>query len=46
MHSHANVAAADVSLTVAEQRELETATESLPVVGERYSEEGMKGVNV
>ena len=41
-----NVAAADVSLTVAEQRELETATESLPVVGERYSEEGMKGVNV
>lgn len=41
-----NVAAADISLSVEEQRQLETATASLPVVGERYTLEGMKGVNV
>ncbi|SOC53444.1 Predicted oxidoreductase [Chromohalobacter canadensis] len=41
-----NVAAANISLSVEEQRQLETATASLPVVGERYTLEGMKGVNV
>ncbi|MCH4565386.1 aldo/keto reductase [Halomonas sp. EGI 63088] len=41
-----NVAAANIRLSVEEQRQLETATASLPVVGERYTSEGMKGVNV
>ncbi|WP_261506463.1 aldo/keto reductase [Chromohalobacter canadensis] len=41
-----NVAAADIGLSVEEQRQLETATASLPVVGERYTLEGTKGVNV
>ncbi|WP_280568402.1 aldo/keto reductase [Chromohalobacter sp. 296-RDG] len=41
-----NVAAANISLSTEEQRQLEMATALLPVVGERYTLEGMKGVNV
>lgn len=41
-----NVAAANIRLSVEEQRQLGTATALLPVVGERYTSEGMKGVNV
>ncbi|MGP9635307.1 aldo/keto reductase [Halomonas sp. AOP43-A1-21] len=41
-----NVAAASITLSVDEQRQLEKATASLPVIGERYTSEGMKGVNV
>lgn len=41
-----NVAAAGIELNEAEQRQLGMATASLPVVGERYTPEGMKGVNV
>ncbi|MFG6177522.1 aldo/keto reductase [Halomonas sp. THAF12] len=40
-----NVAAADLSLTPDECRRLEAATACLPVSGERYTAEGMKGVN-
>ena len=41
-----NVAAAAIALTTDEQRELTTAIERHPVAGARYTEEGMKGVNV
>lgn len=41
-----NVVAASITLSVDEQRQLEKAMASLPVVGERYTSEGMKGVNV
>lgn len=41
-----NVAAANIVLGAEEQRQLEVATASLPVAGERYTSEGMKGVNV
>lgn len=41
-----NVVAASITLSVDEQRQLEKATASLPVIGERYTSEGMKGVNV
>lgn len=40
-----NAAAAEIVLTTEEQRQLESMTELLPVVGERYTAEGMKGVN-
>lgn len=40
-----NVAAAQISLSTEEQQQLETATARLPVMGERYTPEGMKGVN-
>lgn len=41
-----NAAATKVTLTTEEQQQLEAATERLPVVGDRYTAEGMKGVNV
>lgn len=40
-----NAAAAQITLSVEEQQQLETATARLPVMGERYTPEGMKGVN-
>lgn len=40
-----NAAAASIILTADEQQRLEAATERLPVTGERYTPEGMKGVN-
>ncbi|WP_447043702.1 aldo/keto reductase [Vreelandella sp. H-I2] len=40
-----NAAAASITLTADEQEQLETATADLPVTGERYTPEGMKGVN-
>jgi len=40
-----NAAATEVVLTTEEQRQLESKTEQLSVVGERYTAEGMKGVN-
>ncbi|WP_220348632.1 aldo/keto reductase [Alkalilimnicola ehrlichii] len=40
-----NAAAAQITLSIEEQQQLESATERLPVVGERYTVEGMKGVN-
>jgi len=41
-----NVAAAHVDLTEAETQQLREQVSSSPVVGERYTPEGMKGVNV
>lgn len=41
-----NTAATQITLTTEEQQQLEAATERLPVVGDRYTAEGMKGVNV
>lgn len=41
-----NAAATSITLTTEEQQQLEAATERLPVVGDRYTAEGMKGVNV
>ena len=41
-----NIAAADIALSDAEVAGLEAAIAPLDVVGERYTEEGMKGVNV
>ncbi|WP_417501285.1 aldo/keto reductase [Marinobacter sp.] len=40
-----NVAAAQITLSAQEQQRLETATARLPIMGERYTPEGMKGVN-
>ena len=40
-----NAAAVHITLSAAEQQQLETATARLPVMGERYTAEGMKGVN-
>ncbi|SOB77363.1 Predicted oxidoreductase [Marinobacter sp. LV10R510-11A] len=40
-----NAAAAQITLSAEEQQQLETATARLPVIGERYAPEGMKGVN-
>jgi aryl-alcohol dehydrogenase-like predicted oxidoreductase len=40
-----NAAAAQITLSAQEQQQLETATAVLPVMGERYTAEGMKGVN-
>jgi|TARA_R110002111_G_scaffold238757_1_gene300478 aryl-alcohol dehydrogenase-like predicted oxidoreductase len=40
-----NVAAAQLTLSAKEQQQLETATARLPIMGERYTPEGMKGVN-
>lgn len=40
-----NAAAASISLTTDEQQKLEAATALHPVIGERYTPEGMKGVN-
>tara|TARA_R110000824_G_scaffold129584_4_gene291090 strand:+ start:28527 stop:29510 length:984 start_codon:yes stop_codon:yes gene_type:complete len=40
-----NAAAASITLTDDEQQQLEAATARLPVIGERYTPEGMKGVN-
>lgn len=39
-----NVAAASITLTADEQQQLEAVTERLPVTGERYTPEGMKGL--
>ena len=41
-----NAAASKITLTTEEQQQLEAATGRLPVVGDRYTAEGMKGVNV
>ena len=40
-----NAAATEISLTLAEQQQLENLTANLPVIGQRYTAEGMKGVN-
>ncbi len=40
-----NAAAVNITLSAAEQQLLESATARLPVMGERYTAEGMKGVN-
>ncbi len=40
-----NAAAVKITLSAAEQQLLESATARLPVLGERYTAEGMKGVN-
>ncbi|GEN27136.1 hypothetical protein HVA01_07820 [Halovibrio variabilis] len=40
-----NAGAASITLTDDEQQQLEAATARLPVIGERYTPEGMKGVN-
>lgn len=40
-----NAAAATINLTSKEQEELEASTARLSVIGERYTPEGMKGVN-
>lgn len=40
-----NTAAASMRLSAAEGATLEQAVSSLPVVGQRYTDEGMKGVN-
>ncbi len=40
-----NAAAVDISLSVAELTELESAVAELAVAGERYTAEGMKGLN-
>ncbi|MBZ9559682.1 MULTISPECIES: aldo/keto reductase [unclassified Modicisalibacter] len=40
-----NAAAVDIALTKAECEQLEAATARIPVAGERYTAEGMKGVN-
>ncbi|MGQ7287736.1 aldo/keto reductase [Vreelandella venusta] len=40
-----NAAATAITLTPDEQRQLEAATARIPVIGERYTPEGMKGVN-
>jgi len=40
-----NAAAVQITLSVEEQQQLEMSISSLPVVGERYTSEGMKGVN-
>lgn len=40
-----NAAAVRITLSAAEQQLLESATARLPVMGERYTAEGMKGVN-
>lgn len=41
-----NAAAAQIKLSADDQQQLEMATADLPVIGERYTSEGMKGVNV
>ncbi|APE43253.1 aldo/keto reductase [Sulfitobacter alexandrii] len=43
---HDNVAAAEVTLSEDEMAEIETGLLARPVTGERYTAEGMKGVNV
>ena len=40
-----NAGAASITLTADETSRLETAVEQLPVIGERYTAEGMKGVD-
>ncbi|MDZ7840952.1 MAG: aldo/keto reductase [Gammaproteobacteria bacterium] len=40
-----NAAATQIALSAEEQRDLEKETARLPVIGERYTSEGMKGVN-
>lgn len=40
-----NAAAAQITLSLKEQQQLEATTARLPVMGERYTVEGMKGVN-
>lgn len=44
-HLKANVGALSVRLTVEEQAELKRTLDSLWVAGERYTQEGMKGIN-
>ncbi len=41
-----NAAAVDITLTDVERLALESAIDKLPVQGARYTEEGMKGVDV
>jgi len=38
-----NAAATEISLTLAEQQQLENLTANLPVIGQRYTAEGMRG---
>jgi aryl-alcohol dehydrogenase-like predicted oxidoreductase len=40
-----NIAASNITLSPEEQQQLETAIARLPVFGERYTSEGMKGVD-
>jgi len=40
-----NARASEIILNAEEQKQLETATGNVTVVGERYTTEGMKGVN-
>lgn len=40
-----NAYAVNVKLSEEEQRQLEATTAEVPVVGQRYTPEGMKGVN-
>ena len=44
-HLQDNLDALSVHLTVDELAELQGALSRLPVAGERYTEEGMKGIN-
>lgn len=44
-HLHDNAAAVNVTLDAADRRELDEGLAALPVVGARYTEEGMKGVD-
>ncbi|TLP49192.1 MULTISPECIES: aldo/keto reductase [Cohaesibacter] len=40
-----NIAAANVSMTPSDMQSLDAILSTIPVTGERYTEEGMKGVN-
>jgi aryl-alcohol dehydrogenase-like predicted oxidoreductase len=40
-----NVKSVDLALTLHELQQIESQLEKLPIIGERYTEEGMKGVN-
>ncbi len=44
-HLQDNLGALSVALTPAELDELRRASDELPVAGQRYTEEGMKGIN-
>ncbi|MDR6727700.1 aryl-alcohol dehydrogenase-like predicted oxidoreductase [Delftia lacustris] len=44
-HLQDNLGALSVALTPGELDELRRASDELPVAGQRYTEEGMKGIN-
>lgn len=44
-HLSENITALDIQLTVSELTGLTTALEAIPIAGERYTAEGMKGIN-